>query len=68
MVAEQSTDGITGVEAAKKFLDGDLPKPKDGYDGFQHGSTSLVNDADIPLEEGLGIVTVQGNNPKKNKR
>lgn len=32
-------------ETAEKFINNDLEKPKDGYDGFQRGSSSLVNNA-----------------------
>ena len=52
MVKEAKQDfGIEPVEGknpqdtAKKFLDGNLPQPKDGYDGYQNGSSSLVNNA-----------------------
>ena len=41
---EQVT-GKNPQEVAKKFLDGNLPNVKDGYDGYQNGSSSLVNNA-----------------------
>ena len=41
----EPVSGKNPQETAKKFIDGNLPHPKDGYDGYQNGSSSLVNNA-----------------------
>jgi len=43
--------GKNPQEVAKKFIDGDLPNVKDGYDGYQNGSSSLVNNATIKTDK-----------------
>ena len=61
MVKEAKQDfGIEPVtgknpqEVAKKFIEGDLPNVKDGYDGYQNGSSSLVNNATKKLSQKEG--------------
>ena len=52
MVEEQSTDGRTGIDAAKKFLAGDLPTSKtDGYNGAKAPNGSLINGAEKKSSE-----------------
>ena len=48
---EKLTDGKTGMDNAKRFIKGDYPKPKDGYDGLQNGTGSIVNKGYIPLKD-----------------
>jgi len=44
MAEEQSTDGRTGIDAANKFLAGDLPtSDADGYNGAKAPNGSLIN-------------------------
>lgn len=44
-MAEETAKKTYPQEAAEKYLEGNLPKPVDGYDGYQDGSSSLVNNA-----------------------
>ena len=41
----EPVSGKNPQEVAKKLIDGKLPEAKDGYDGYQNGSSSLVNNA-----------------------
>ena len=40
-LTEQSTDGRTGMEVAKKFESGDMQQHVNTYNGFGRGSSSL---------------------------
>lgn len=42
-VLEKTTDGISGMDAAKKYLSGDLDKPVHGYSGKKAPNGSLIN-------------------------
>ena len=47
----EPTTGKNPQEVAKKFIDGDLPNVEDGYDGYQTGISSLVNNATIKTDK-----------------
>lgn len=51
---EETTDGLTGMNAAEKYKSENLPKPQDGYDGYSHGSSSVQNNASKSVEKKEG--------------
>ncbi len=58
---EQSTDGRTGIETAKKFQEGKLEKHQNSYNGYGFGSSSLQNTTDKSIRKEI-------DNPGKHRK
>jgi len=52
-MAEETVKKTYPQEAAEAYQGGNLPKPVDGYDGYQTGISSVVNNATIKPKEAV---------------